>query len=56
MDDQDAIRCSGKDAIEAFPAAVADYRRGKTAAIGRLIGETIKEPAVAPSRMTFGPS
>jgi len=28
--------------MEAFPAAVRDYRGGKTAAIGRLIGETIR--------------
>ena len=28
--------------IAAFPAAVADYQNGKRAAIGRLIGETIK--------------
>jgi aspartyl-tRNA(Asn)/glutamyl-tRNA(Gln) amidotransferase subunit B len=28
--------------IEAFPAAVRDYRGGKAAAIGRLIGETIR--------------
>ena len=42
MDDQDAIRMAARTAIEAFPAAVEDYRRGKTAAIGRLIGETIR--------------
>jgi aspartyl-tRNA(Asn)/glutamyl-tRNA(Gln) amidotransferase subunit B len=28
--------------MEAFPAAVRDYRGGKTPAIGRLIGETIR--------------
>ncbi|HLL51386.1 MAG TPA: Asp-tRNA(Asn)/Glu-tRNA(Gln) amidotransferase subunit GatB [Thermomicrobiales bacterium] len=28
--------------MEAFPAAVRDYRGGKTAAIGRLVGETIR--------------
>ena len=42
LDDQDAVRAAAKSAIESFPAAVEDYRRGKTAAIGRLIGETIK--------------
>jgi aspartyl-tRNA(Asn)/glutamyl-tRNA(Gln) amidotransferase subunit B len=28
--------------MEAFPAAVQDFRGGKRAAIGRLIGETIR--------------
>jgi aspartyl-tRNA(Asn)/glutamyl-tRNA(Gln) amidotransferase subunit B len=42
LDDQDAIRTAARTAIGAFPAAVEDYRRGKTAAIGRLIGETIR--------------
>jgi aspartyl-tRNA(Asn)/glutamyl-tRNA(Gln) amidotransferase subunit B len=42
LDDTDAIRGAARAAIEAFPAAVEDYRRGKTAAIGRLIGETIR--------------
>jgi aspartyl-tRNA(Asn)/glutamyl-tRNA(Gln) amidotransferase subunit B len=42
LDDTDAIRMAARAAIEAFPAAVEDYRRGKTAAIGRLIGETIR--------------
>jgi Asp-tRNA(Asn)/Glu-tRNA(Gln) amidotransferase B subunit len=28
--------------MAAFPAAVRDYRGGKSAAIGRLIGETIR--------------
>jgi aspartyl-tRNA(Asn)/glutamyl-tRNA(Gln) amidotransferase subunit B len=42
LDDTDAIRAAARAAIEAFPAAVEDYRRGKTAAIGRLIGETIR--------------
>jgi len=42
LDDADAMRTAARAAIEAFPAAVEDYRRGKTAAIGRLIGETIR--------------
>ena len=42
LDDQDAVRTAARTAISAFPAAAEDYRRGKTAAIGRLIGETIK--------------
>ena len=42
LNDQDAVRSAARAAIASFPAAVEDYRRGKTAAIGRLIGETIK--------------
>jgi aspartyl-tRNA(Asn)/glutamyl-tRNA(Gln) amidotransferase subunit B len=42
LDDHDAIRAAAMDVLEAFPVAVEDYRGGKTAAIGRLIGETIK--------------
>jgi aspartyl-tRNA(Asn)/glutamyl-tRNA(Gln) amidotransferase subunit B len=42
LDDAEAIRAAAMAAMAGFPAAVADYRSGKTAAIGRLIGETIK--------------
>ena len=42
LDDQAVIRAAARQAIDAFPAAVEDFRRGKTAAIGRLIGETIR--------------
>jgi aspartyl-tRNA(Asn)/glutamyl-tRNA(Gln) amidotransferase subunit B len=42
LDDGEALRSAARAAIDAFPAAVADYRKGKTAAIGRLIGETIR--------------
>jgi aspartyl-tRNA(Asn)/glutamyl-tRNA(Gln) amidotransferase subunit B len=42
LDDHAVIRAAAQDVLEAFPAAVEDYRGGKTAAIGRLIGETIK--------------
>jgi aspartyl-tRNA(Asn)/glutamyl-tRNA(Gln) amidotransferase subunit B len=42
LDDQQAIRAAALDVLQAFPAAVEDFRGGKTAAIGRLIGETIK--------------
>ncbi|MCC6314498.1 MAG: Asp-tRNA(Asn)/Glu-tRNA(Gln) amidotransferase subunit GatB [Thermomicrobiales bacterium] len=42
LDDEAAVRDAALAAIDAFPAAVADYAGGKTAAIGRLIGETIK--------------
>ena len=43
LDDGDLIRSAVLAAMETQPAAVADYRRGKTAAIGRLIGETIRQ-------------
>lgn len=42
LDDQDVIEGVAREVIEALPAAVQDYRGGKTAAIGRLIGETMK--------------
>ena len=42
LDDETAVRDAVTATLTAFPAAVADYRGGKTAAIGRLIGETIK--------------
>lgn len=42
MDDLDALREAVGSTLAAFPAAVSDYRNGKKAAIGRLIGETIK--------------
>jgi len=42
LDDDAELRRAAEETVAAFPAAVADYRNGKTAAIGRLIGETIK--------------
>jgi aspartyl-tRNA(Asn)/glutamyl-tRNA(Gln) amidotransferase subunit B len=42
LDDDAALGVAVAETLAAFPAAVADYRSGKTAAIGRLIGETIK--------------
>jgi aspartyl-tRNA(Asn)/glutamyl-tRNA(Gln) amidotransferase subunit B len=36
------VRDAATAAIEANPEVVADYRGGKKAAIGRLIGETMK--------------
>ncbi|MGC4191381.1 MAG: Asp-tRNA(Asn)/Glu-tRNA(Gln) amidotransferase subunit GatB [Thermomicrobiales bacterium] len=42
IDDGDAVRAAAQDAIDANPAVVADFRSGKQAAIGRLIGETMK--------------
>jgi aspartyl-tRNA(Asn)/glutamyl-tRNA(Gln) amidotransferase subunit B len=42
LDDDSAITAAIQATLAAFPAAVADYRGGKKAAIGRLIGETIK--------------
>jgi aspartyl-tRNA(Asn)/glutamyl-tRNA(Gln) amidotransferase subunit B len=42
LDEEDTVRAAALATMEAFPAAVADYQSGKTAAIGRLIGETIR--------------
>jgi aspartyl-tRNA(Asn)/glutamyl-tRNA(Gln) amidotransferase subunit B len=42
LDEEGAVRGAALETLAAFPAAVADYQSGKTAAIGRLIGETIK--------------
>jgi aspartyl-tRNA(Asn)/glutamyl-tRNA(Gln) amidotransferase subunit B len=42
LDDEFALRTAVAETLKAFPEAVADYKKGKTAAIGRLIGETIK--------------
>jgi aspartyl-tRNA(Asn)/glutamyl-tRNA(Gln) amidotransferase subunit B len=40
--EETVIREAVLETMEAFPAAVRDFRAGKTAAIGRLIGETIR--------------
>ncbi|MDP9357892.1 MAG: Asp-tRNA(Asn)/Glu-tRNA(Gln) amidotransferase subunit GatB, partial [Chloroflexota bacterium] len=42
LNDADTVRAAVDETLAAFPEAVADYRGGKKAAIGRLIGETIK--------------
>lgn len=42
LTDESAVRAAIAETLAAFPAAVADYQGGKRAAIGRLIGETIK--------------
>jgi aspartyl-tRNA(Asn)/glutamyl-tRNA(Gln) amidotransferase subunit B len=42
MDDNDAVKQAAQAALDANPAAVADFRGGKQAAIGRLIGDTMK--------------
>ncbi|CAN5505547.1 Asp-tRNA(Asn)/Glu-tRNA(Gln) amidotransferase subunit GatB [soil metagenome] len=42
LDDSAEIRAAALETVQAFPAAAADFQSGKTAAIGRLIGETIK--------------
>ncbi len=42
MDDQDALTTAVDEAIAANPDVVADYKGGKKAALGRLIGETMK--------------
>lgn len=43
LNDDAEIRAAIAATMAAFPAAVADYQGGKQAAIGRLIGETIKK-------------
>jgi aspartyl-tRNA(Asn)/glutamyl-tRNA(Gln) amidotransferase subunit B len=42
LNDDEALRTAVTQTVAAFPNAVDDYRSGKKAAIGRLIGETIK--------------
>ncbi|MGH2614933.1 MAG: hypothetical protein ACRDJC_06825, partial [Thermomicrobiales bacterium] len=42
LDDEASIRDAALATMTDFPAAVADFQGGKKAAIGRLIGETIK--------------
>jgi len=42
IDDAAQVRTAVLATMDAFPEAVRDYRNGKRAAIGRLIGESIK--------------
>ncbi len=42
LDDADVVTKAAMEAIEANPAVVQDYLGGKKAAVGRLIGETMK--------------
>jgi aspartyl-tRNA(Asn)/glutamyl-tRNA(Gln) amidotransferase subunit B len=42
IDDDDAVRRAAQEAIAGNPLVVADFLGGKQAAIGRLIGETMK--------------
>lgn len=42
LNNADEVRSAAQAAIDGNPAAVADYVSGKKAAIGRLIGETMK--------------
>jgi aspartyl-tRNA(Asn)/glutamyl-tRNA(Gln) amidotransferase subunit B len=42
LDEEETVRAAVRETMEAVPAAVADYRGGKKAAIGRLIGESIR--------------
>jgi aspartyl-tRNA(Asn)/glutamyl-tRNA(Gln) amidotransferase subunit B len=42
LSEEGVIRDAALETMEAFPAAVRDFRGGKRAAIGRLIGETIR--------------
>jgi len=42
LDDADALHSAAQEAIDGNPAAAADYRSGKQAALGRLIGATMR--------------
>jgi aspartyl-tRNA(Asn)/glutamyl-tRNA(Gln) amidotransferase subunit B len=42
LNDEGPVIEAARATLDAFPAAVTDYKSGKKAAIGRLIGETIK--------------
>jgi aspartyl-tRNA(Asn)/glutamyl-tRNA(Gln) amidotransferase subunit B len=43
LDNTDEVLVAARAAIAENPAAVADYRGGKQAAIGRLMGETMRK-------------
>jgi hypothetical protein len=42
LDDEAAVRAAGAGGTGGVPGGGRDYQAGKTAAMGRLIGETIK--------------
>jgi aspartyl-tRNA(Asn)/glutamyl-tRNA(Gln) amidotransferase subunit B len=42
LDEEETVRAAVLQAMDAQPTAVADFVKGKRAAIGRLIGETIR--------------
>lgn len=42
IEDDGAVSAAAREAMDAHPAAVADFRSGKQAAIGRLMGEAMK--------------
>lgn len=42
LEDDDVVRTAARDVVDANPDAVADYLGGKKAAVGRLIGETMR--------------
>jgi len=43
MDNSDEVLKAVREVVEANPAAVSDFKGGKQAAIGRLIGETMRK-------------
>ncbi len=45
LDNTDEVLAAAREVVNANPAAVADFKGGKQAAIGRLIGETMRKTA-----------